>query len=717
MKKFIVALIVLLFPTSVLAETYYIDFTSGSDANDGTSMDSAWKYAPGMSLASGNAASVALQAGDIVYFKMGEVWRDQLTINASGSADGGDITFARKTDWGIGDNPRILCSEALTSADWTQIDETYDIWQASNDLKYMSYGMLNGDASTGDLRVSHYSRATTEGTGSCPDYSGWENEWYCGTEDGTYVYYRDTSGNPGDREIGVRPYGVYGLDRSYITIDGIDVHGPIGSSTGTGDEYLTKFRGPINFKGGSHITVRNCNTRHSRSVGIGFHHRGISHTVVEDCTLYDHWGGLWWQSTSGGHHRASRNYISGISIVEREYSDSGDRDMLGTYLVEGDIIIEDNYFGPPNGHDDYQYNGGGITLSDQTGGVIIRRNYIQGAARCGVLIGGNGGGTEIYNNIIDGWGTKRATGDENFWSNGILVGAGATASENHEMLVYNNLLVNGPEHTSNFDGRYVKNAAIFVSGNSYTDLKVVNNLITKNSTHYALVWNGGSATGTRDVSYNYFDQRSGLGIGESVGWGGETSWNADQITDADTLDNGDWEDSKTYASSNYSYAEHALEPSLTTTIGGTKTLSASTPETLTAGGALLTGDVAIAVDSNRVWTPFEERTMTTVERDSSSAIGPFEYQTPVETDGDVDSDVDSDGDGDVDGDADGDADGDGDGDADGDGDGDADDHPGEQEGCSCQTAPNGASPIGYLVLLAALSLVWRRHSRSQNKRT
>ena len=45
------------------ATTYYSDFSTGADSNSGTSTESPWKYAPGMS---GWSGSVILSSGDIV---------------------------------------------------------------------------------------------------------------------------------------------------------------------------------------------------------------------------------------------------------------------------------------------------------------------------------------------------------------------------------------------------------------------------------------------------------------------------------------------------------------------------------------------------------------------------------------------------------------------------------------------------------------------------
>ena len=59
MKYFVVVfLVVFLFLCSfgqAEATTYYVDFASGSDSNDGRSPTSAWKHAPGDPNAGGNA--------------------------------------------------------------------------------------------------------------------------------------------------------------------------------------------------------------------------------------------------------------------------------------------------------------------------------------------------------------------------------------------------------------------------------------------------------------------------------------------------------------------------------------------------------------------------------------------------------------------------------------------------------------------------------------
>ncbi len=77
-----------LLATPVLAATYYVDYAAGNDSALGTAADAAWKHCPGDSNATGTAAGILLQAGDVVLFKGGVVYSNYISINLtrSGSA-------------------------------------------------------------------------------------------------------------------------------------------------------------------------------------------------------------------------------------------------------------------------------------------------------------------------------------------------------------------------------------------------------------------------------------------------------------------------------------------------------------------------------------------------------------------------------------------------------------------------------------------------------
>ena len=66
----------------MIGATYYVDYSSGFDGNNGTSTGTAWKHCPGDVNASSVAAAASLSAGDTVTFKGGVSY----VLNAGGGA-------------------------------------------------------------------------------------------------------------------------------------------------------------------------------------------------------------------------------------------------------------------------------------------------------------------------------------------------------------------------------------------------------------------------------------------------------------------------------------------------------------------------------------------------------------------------------------------------------------------------------------------------------
>jgi hypothetical protein len=99
----LIFLFTLILAQQIQAATYYVDFNTGSDANNGTTTGTPWKRAPGDTNASGNAASATLSAGDRVRFKGGVEYFGWLSLNWSGSS-GNHITYIGNAagDWGTG---------------------------------------------------------------------------------------------------------------------------------------------------------------------------------------------------------------------------------------------------------------------------------------------------------------------------------------------------------------------------------------------------------------------------------------------------------------------------------------------------------------------------------------------------------------------------------------------------------------------------------------
>jgi hypothetical protein len=85
---------------------YYLDATSGNDANDGRSSVTPWK-----TIAKVNGYTFS--AGDRIFFKRGEIWRESLTV------PGDHLTFGA---YGTGNKPIISGGDEFvgTAGDWTQ---------------------------------------------------------------------------------------------------------------------------------------------------------------------------------------------------------------------------------------------------------------------------------------------------------------------------------------------------------------------------------------------------------------------------------------------------------------------------------------------------------------------------------------------------------------------------------------------------------------------
>jgi hypothetical protein len=93
----IFSVISLVFYTSALCATYYIDYQNGNDSYRGTSKSSPWKRCPGMV---GFEGSYSHSAGDIFIFKGGVTWLSAaipLTIGYSGTSGNVDTYTVDKT--------------------------------------------------------------------------------------------------------------------------------------------------------------------------------------------------------------------------------------------------------------------------------------------------------------------------------------------------------------------------------------------------------------------------------------------------------------------------------------------------------------------------------------------------------------------------------------------------------------------------------------------
>jgi hypothetical protein len=104
-KSFQASVIVISLLTAVHqihAATYYVDNSTGSDKNNGTSTNSPWKLCPGMV---GFAGAYSHTAGDTFVFRGGVVWSNSvfpLSVNLGGGSLGNNDNYTSSTNWFIG---------------------------------------------------------------------------------------------------------------------------------------------------------------------------------------------------------------------------------------------------------------------------------------------------------------------------------------------------------------------------------------------------------------------------------------------------------------------------------------------------------------------------------------------------------------------------------------------------------------------------------------
>lgn len=174
---------------------YYVDKTTGNDSDSGLTEELAWETINKVNTSS-------FSAGDIIKFKKGEVWREQLTPPSAGSS-GSPITF---NYYGSGNDPIISAANIFTG--WT-----------SESLNGAT--IYYATCSTDPDEVHEDGTFLIEKTVKANLVVG---TWYF--DSGNSRLYVRTSGDDDPVgytiEGGARTRGIFINDKGYITIDGIE---------------------------------------------------------------------------------------------------------------------------------------------------------------------------------------------------------------------------------------------------------------------------------------------------------------------------------------------------------------------------------------------------------------------------------------------------------------------------------------------------------------
>ena len=363
--------------------TYYVDATSGSDAAAGT------EAAPWQTIS--KVVSTTLVAGDTVLFKRGEVWREQLVPDESGTQVN-PITFGA---YGNGAKPKILGSQLTTT--WAADDPgdctgCYSV-TASSPINDTNSVWENG------VRLDRAATTAAMAAGSWALVSGKVYVWATdGADPDTHTM-----------EVGSIKTPVKLLSVDWLVFEDIQVqYGKGLASTLVGSE-----------SGGSntsdHITLRRMTLIDSADVGSCFAMFDSFHSLIEDSELaYCHNDG--WQvssssATAGGNHTLRNSHLHHIGIWNNLVgtSNGGDRIAIvcGNAAVTAgdpdDILIENNVIhdiGPVGVALSGASQMGQPIVMDWCNNVRITRNVLYRTKKGGMAINGESG-TEAQNIEID----------------------------------------------------------------------------------------------------------------------------------------------------------------------------------------------------------------------------------------------------------------------------------------------------------------------------
>ena len=262
MKKVSAILFLILcfaYNTTVSAITYYVS-VSGNDAANGLTESTAWKT---ISKINGGTFS----PGDSILFRMGDVWRETLTVPSSGSS-GSYIVF---TSYGTGAKPRILGSTKAIS--WS--DQGSNVWKSATSVFDPYAGGFSTEIFFEEIDGSVTWGVHKTNTGSLVA----EHDWTWASNN-VYVY---SASDPGSKytsvEVPQREDGIFLNSKQYIEINGIDIF--YQTINGVVETYRTG-----NLSG---YILRNCEIAYNdRKNGDGYGtHVVYNNSLIENNIIHD----------------------------------------------------------------------------------------------------------------------------------------------------------------------------------------------------------------------------------------------------------------------------------------------------------------------------------------------------------------------------------------------------------------------------------------------
>jgi hypothetical protein len=446
------------------ATTYYVDncVIVGNDSNNGTSPSTPW-----LTIAHVNAQS--FNPGDSILFQSTCTWREQLTINSSGSS-GNPITFGA---YGTGAQP-IINGSNLLSLSWTQ--GSSNVWSAALTTQ-PNIVFFNGTFGT---EVASSAAVSSSG------------DWFWGSNT-LYVY---STSNPSTAftspgiESGTQS-NVAEVNSSYVTISNLHITKGNMYGLSVADDSTTT---------PSNVTMNGLTVDYNYGYGLNLWQHfgpGPSGLVVENSTVdWNGGSGINW----GGYLKSTliQNNAIHHNCWDSQSSCRG-IDGAGPYNTNATIQYNNVYQNGTASH-----AGVGITCDTCGSGIVIQYNLSWGNYGWGIDIDADNNVQVSYNVVY------------NNQSSGIMVFADANVTMTG-ILVYNNTVYGNTVTGSDAGIRILGPSA---SGGC-TNNTVSNNISVATSGGPNLSVSGGCENPGTDGSGNVYTYNSfGTAASKFIGWGG-----------------------------------------------------------------------------------------------------------------------------------------------------------------------------------------------------
>jgi hypothetical protein len=319
MKNLIIILLVIISIPS-LATNYYVK-VGGNDGAAGTSDATAWATISKVNSTAG--------AGDSVFFRKGDTWREMLSVRVSGTSG----SYSYFGSYGTGNKPRILGSKTTT---WT--DQGGNVWKS--DVTFTNPNSLNGyDGGVGVTWFENTDGSKSWGTRKANTGALTTEYDWCWTSDYMYVY---AASDPDSRYTAVEvPQRNFIFDLNYMNY----VHIQDLALLYCGYAAVQFDAGDGGWQSKTGLIIDGCEIGYVaiKNSEAGYGTQAIyNDMIVRNCDI----------------HNCGRRSLS--------------LHLYGSYTITN-ILIEDNYF-----HDGWHTTGVDMSVGQGSGihlnGIVIRRN-------------------------------------------------------------------------------------------------------------------------------------------------------------------------------------------------------------------------------------------------------------------------------------------------------------------------------------------------------